>query len=423
MKMKNKKQVDKLYNFEEIFNEYGLTTETYEQLLEDCSNKVQKISDLDWSEICDKYNLDFNPDTIRKGAQPPLVGSAFVSEYYKWQESQRDSDTKEDSYFKELQIQRRQLEKERHKLYATKTEYSRQVRQQSRFELFYENIARELNEYDVPEFIGLNYSEQMKSYVLSIADIHAGANFITETNKYSFEEVTRRFNKLFNDVVYFIKEKNINNLKVLCLGDDIQGILRLSDLQLNESSVVKATVFVAKTIAHFLNELSAYCYIDYYHCPTSNHSQSRPLGTKASEIASEDVEYVICNYIKDVLVNNNRISVHTNFGYEYIEIPIFDFNTIAMHGHTINNIDNALKDLTYHKKTFYTTVFLAHYHASKVGTVGEMSDTDCEVIVCPSFVGSCPYSDKLMKGAKPSCCIYGYDEKYGHTETYKIFLN
>lgn len=411
-----------MYNFEEIFQEYGLTTETYEQLLADCSNKVQKISDLDWSEICEKYNLDFNPDTIRKGSQPPLVGSAFVSEYYKWKESQRDSGDKEDSYSKELEVQRRQLEKERQKLYATKTEYSRQVRQQSRFELFYENVTRELNEYDVPEFIGLNYSEQMKSYVLAIADIHAGANFITETNEYSFEEVTRRFNKLFNDVVCFVKEKNINSLKIICLGDDIQGILRLSDLQLNESSVVKATVFVAKTIAHFLNELSAYCYIDYYHCPTSNHSQSRPLGTKASEIASEDVEYVICNYIKDVLVNNNRISVRTNFGYEYIEIPIFDFKTIAMHGHTINNIDNALKDLTYHKKTFYTTVFLAHYHAAKMGTVGEMPDTDCEVIVCPSFVGSCPYSDKLMKGAKPSCCIYGYDEKYGHTETYKIFL-
>lgn len=117
-----------MYNFEEIFQEYGLTTETYEQLLADCSNKVQKISDLDWSEICEKYNLDFNPDTIRKGSQPPLVGSAFVSEYYKWKESQRDSGDKEDSYSKELEVQRRQLEKERQKLYATKTEYSRQVR-------------------------------------------------------------------------------------------------------------------------------------------------------------------------------------------------------------------------------------------------------------------------------------------------------
>ena len=111
-----------------------------------------------------------------------------------------------------------------------------------------------------------------------------------------------------------------------------------------------------------------------------------------------------------------------NNKYDFIEIPIFNFKTIAMHGHTIKNIDNALKDLTYHKKTFYTTVFLAHYHAAKMGVVGEMSDTDCEVIVCPSFIGSCPYSNSLLKGAKPSCCIFGYDEQYGHTETYKIFL-
>lgn len=46
-----------------------------------------------------------------------------------------------------------------------------------------------------------------------------------------------------------------------------------------------------------------------------------------------------------------------NFGYEYIEIPIFDFKTIAMHGHTINNIDNVLKDLTYHKRHFIPLYF------------------------------------------------------------------
>lgn len=328
----------------------------------------------------------------------------------------------EDDYLKKLEEQQRELEKQRQKLYATKTEYTRQVRHQSRFELFYENVANEIKLLDVPEFVGLDCSMNNKEYILSIADVHAGANFVTETNEYSFEEVTSRFNKLFNDTIGFVQEHQLDSIKILCLGDDVQGILRLSDLQLNESSVVKATVFVAKTIANFLNELSKYCYIDYYHCPTSNHSQTRPLGTKASEIASEDVEYIICNYIKDVLINNERIKVNTNFGYEYIEIPVFDFKTIAMHGHTIKNIDNALKDLTYHKKTFYTTVFLAHYHAAKIGTVGEMLDTDCEVIVCPSFIGSCPYSNKLLKGAKPSCCIFGYDEQYGHTETYKIFL-
>ncbi len=396
-----------------------LTNETEEQYLWRVGQLVDSGKVVSWASVNDIVNKELGIDeekwrdesSFRKRYQ---AAKKFYDGCFSKMESEEYSD--------KLEEQCRELEKQRQKLYATKTEYTRQVRQQSRFELFYENVANEIKIFDVPKFVGLDYSANNKEYILTIADIHAGAEFITETNGYSFDEITRRFNKLFNDVVYFIKEHQLNYIKVLCLGDDIQGILRLSDLQLNESSVVKATVFVAKTIANFLNELSKYCCIDYYHTPTSNHSQLRPLGTKASEIASEDVEYIICNYIKDVLANNDRITVNTNFGYEYIEVPIFQFETIAMHGHTIKNIDSALKDLSYHKKKFYTTAFLAHYHAAKMGVVGEMFETDCEVIVCPSFIGSCPYSNTLLRGAKPSCCIYGYDEQYGHTETYKIFL-
>lgn len=401
-----------------------LENENFHKYIWRMDELVQSGKYKNWKEIVQFINRElFNEDESQYRDESAYRKAVkYARDFYEAGVFGANSNIDKDEYYNKLEEQRRELEKQRQKLYATKTEYTRQVRQQSRFELFYENIANEIKVFDIPEFIDLDYSVNKKEYILSIADIHAGANFVTETNEYSFEEITRRFNKLLNDTVNFVRERQLGYIKVLCLGDDIQGILRLSDLQLNESSVVKATVFVAKTIANFLNELSKYCYIDYYHCPTSNHSQTRPLGTKASEIASEDVEYIICNYIKDVLVNNDRIMVNTNFGYEYIEIPIFNFKTIAMHGHTIKNIDNALKDLTYHKKTFYTTVFLAHYHAAKTGVVGEMSDTDCEVIICPSFVGSCPYSDSLLRGARPSCCIFGYDEKYGHTETYKFFL-
>jgi hypothetical protein len=397
-----------------------LNSETEEQYLWKVGQLVDSGKVESWASINDIVNKELlgDDETMWRTESAWRKRYQSAKKFYDGCFSKMESG----EYSDKLEEQRMEIEKQRQKLYATKTEYTRQVRQQSRFELFYENVANEINTLNVPEFAELNYSARNKEYILSIADIHAGANFVIETNKYSFEEITRRFERLLNNTIDFINEHQLGYIKVLCLGDDVQGILRLSDLQLNESSVVKATVFVAKTIANFLNELSKYCYVDYYHCPTSNHSQVRPLGTKASEVASEDVEYIICNYIKDVLVNNSRVAVHTNFGYEYIEIPIYNFKTIAMHGHTIKNIDNALKDLTYHKKTFYTTVFLAHYHAAKTGVVGEMFDTDCEVIVCPSFIGSCPYSDSLLKGAKPSCCIFGYDEKYGHTETYKIFL-
>ena len=124
-----------------------------------------------------------------------------------------------------------------------------------------------------------------------------------------------------------------------------------------------------------------------------------------------------------MLINNKRITVTLNSGKEYIKIPILDFECIAMHGHQIKNIDNALKDLSHLHRTFYDFCFFAHYHVGRELPVGETLLNDTEVIVCPSFVGSDPYSDSLLKGTKSACKIYGFDDYNGLTETYKFILN
>jgi hypothetical protein len=55
--------------------------------------------------------------------------------------------------------------------------------------------------------------------------------------------------------------------------------------------------------------------------------------------------------------------------------------------------------------------------------VGESYNNNLEVLTASSFIGSDPYSDSLYKGSKGAVDIYGFDERYGHTETYKIILN
>lgn len=330
----------------------------------------------------------------------------------------------DDTYFKELQLQKRELEKERQKLYTTKTEYTRNIRQQSRYELFYENIKETLTTLPVPEFFPTSCTTNNElSYVLTIADIHCGANFISENNEYSMDICKYRFQKLLAETIGFIQEKRLSRISVICLGDSIQGILRMSDLKLNESTVVEATVFVARLISQFLNGVSKYCCVDYYHVPTSNHSQTRPLGTKASEIASEDVEYVISNYIKDVLENNDRIKINLNPGKEYIKINIFDYESLAMHGHQFKSVSNSLRDISQLHRSFYDFLFLAHFHGGNEMIVGESVVSDTEVMICPSFIGSDPYSDSLTRGSKSACKIFGFDYNKGHTETYKILLN
>ena len=333
----------------------------------------------------------------------------------------------EDKYLEEIRQAKYELEKERQKLYATKIEVSRNLRQESRSELFYENIRDTLDVLPMPKvivgqsgYVGSNNKE----YVLAIADIQGGAKFKIPTNEYSLDICGERFNILLDMVVEYVECNKINKLNVVALADNIQGILRLTDLKLNETSVVEATIMVSRLIANFLNELSAYCCIDYYHTPTSNHSQLRPIGSKASELASEDMEYVIGNYIHDMLINNNRISVHLNDGCNHIEIPIFDFNIIAEHGHAIKNLETALKDrsATYRKLIDY--IIVGHWHNGKIIPGNEHESHDTEVLMCPSFQGTDPYAyHKLGLSSKAACKLFVFDKKYGCTGTEKFILN
>lgn len=396
---------------------------TNEYIWRICDYKDKGLLDLNWDELGDIINRELfgGDEELYRTSSAYRKPYQYARDFYEDVFKKRIQDEEFDST-KELEEIKREIQKERIKLNTTRNEYNRDIRQQSRFELFYEDIKNNINVLDVPEFELISNRLPEVEYLLTIADIHCGANFISENNKYSLSECAHRFEKLLNYTIEFVKQKELSHINILELGDSIQGILRLNDLKVNESSVVEATVYVAKLIANFLNELSKYCYIDYYHCPTSNHSQIRPLNSKASELATEDVEYIIANYIKDVLVNNPNIVVHTAFGQEYIDFEIRHFQIIAMHGHQIKNIENSLKDLSQLRRIFYDMVFLAHYHGSKESVVGESFNSDVEVNVCPSFIGSDPYSDKILKGSKPACKIYGISDG-GHTETYKVILN
>ena len=88
-----------MFDIEKTLADYGLTIERYEELLKDCSDKVYKVSDIDWSEIASKYGIEWNGDSLRKAQQPPLLGGTFVREYYQWKNSQNDYEEK-DSYVK-----------------------------------------------------------------------------------------------------------------------------------------------------------------------------------------------------------------------------------------------------------------------------------------------------------------------------------
>ena len=410
-----------LYNFNEELAKYGLTTDTYEKVCKDISDKLDGNNDLDWAEIQAKYNITCNPDTIRK-ASSTIFGGQFRTEYLK---NQIYTNPEEFSKEKELDKKIADMRKERIKLQTANIERGRIDRNESRQELYYEYVGRTCSSLSLPEFQPLyNESENSLEYIITLADFHYGAKFISENNEYSPEIAKERLELLTGYIINFIQKHHTKRIIIVSLGDMLQGILRINDLKINDSTVVKATVEISRLIALFLRELSIYANIEYYHTPSANHTQIRPLGTKSSEIADEDLEYLIGNYIKDLCSGNERISVNlAEEGKQYIEIPIMGNEVIAMHGQQLKNIENSIRDLSMMRRSFIDYLLLGHFHSGKEIPSFEGCCSDTEILVSPSFVGSDPYSDSIMKGSKAAVKIYGFDSTYGHTETYKFILN
>ncbi|HBJ1650340.1 TPA: hypothetical protein LA460_000244 [Clostridium botulinum] len=332
------------------------------------------------------------------------------------------ADKDDNEELKELETKRLEIEKERIKLRTEKIEYNRNLRKDSRFELFYENIRDSKDRLSLPKFEYLEENEELNSgYILSIADLHYGATFKSENNIYNREEVKRRLEILLEKTKKIIKKNSINKLTVIELADTIQGMIRISDTTLNDIPVVDSVVEISRLIAIFLNELSKYVYIQYRHVLSSNHGQQRYLNTKANEMPHEDMERIIGNYIKDLVSNNNRIKVELSKN-DYDSFSICGQNILALHGWQVKNIENSIKDYSMLHRKFYDICFLAHFHAGKSISVGE-SNGDTKVVVCSGFIGSDPYSDKLKKGTKGKCELFKIEEGCGITETYTIILN
>lgn len=390
--------------------------ESDEELIYRVASDKDKLGS--WQAVADILNkllgTEYTESKFRKQYQ------SFIKMLNANQSKFVDSDTQ----LNELKVQEEKLRKERIKLQTANVERNRVDRSESRQEMYYEYVGKICNNIEPPKFYPIKLNDNNEKYIVALSDIHYGATFKSENNEYSPLIAKQRFILLTNDIIDFIEIHNVSELSIASLGDVLQGLIHVTDLRINDSSIVKATVEISKIIADMLNELSAYCNIKYYHVPNANHTQLRPLGTKPNELANEDLEYVIGHYIQDLCANNERIKVVlANDNEQYIKIPIFNYEILAMHGHQIKSIENSIKDISMFRHKFIDYLLLGHYHNGKEITSQEANCIDTEVLISPSFIGSDPYSDTLFKGGKSAVKIYGFDETNGHNETYKYILN
>lgn len=379
--------------------------------------KCEKEIDLDWQDIVDMLKLDCHRDSLRKACNVTDFSAYNVMKYFenKIKETPINNSVKDDLL--------EQLESERIKIRTENLEKNRTKRTEKRRDLYYENIGHLIKTLSTPILNPIYPVREEFAYVMDFADVHYNAEFKAITNSYSREEAKLRFEKLLGESIEYINKNKIETLYIVNGGDSLQGMLRASDLKLNDLGVIDSLVEFQKVMASFLNELSAYCNLRYYHVNSANHTELRLLNAQAGQMAVEDMEKIIINYLHDVLKDNDRIFINTEFAQDTIQFRLLDFEFICLHGHQLNNIKTSIRDLSDKYDKPFDFLLLGHYHSGVEMVVGERKGYAKEVLVSPSFIGTCPYADKLMVGGKSIVKIHEFERGKGRRSTYNMILN
>lgn len=411
-----------MFDIEKILTEYNLTTEQYEELLKDCSDKVHKISDLDWSEINNKYGIEFNADTSRKGSQPPLFGGVFVKEYFQWKNSKNEN-KHNSSYIDDLVIQRRELEKAKIKLQTEKLEYNRWLREEARDELITEKICNTISTLaplDVPEYVEPKHNA--RAYALVFGDEHYGAEFELKglfgdvINAYSPEIFEKRMWDLLNQTIEIIKKEKIDTINVFSMGDFCDGVLRVSQLMKLRYGVVDGTIKYANFICNWLNKLTKYVNVKFQ-MTNGNHTELRMIGQPKGTFTEDNMGKVVSEFIKVRLKDNvNFTYIENPTGYIFAELV--GYTLLGIHGE-VKNMENAIKDFSKTYNVPINYLLAGHLHHTKIEDVGINS----EVINIPSIVGVDPYSLSLNKTSNAAGKLLAFEQTKGIICEYRLKLN
>lgn len=113
--------------------------------------------------------------------------------------------------------------------------------------MFYEYVGNVIATLPLPEFEPINYPiPNEEEYIVMLSDIHYGAVFKSENNEYSPEIAKRRMEVLAARLIDFVQKKSVQKLRIVSGGDTLQGVLRINDLRINDSTVVKSCVEVSR---------------------------------------------------------------------------------------------------------------------------------------------------------------------------------
>lgn len=399
-----------------------LENENYHSYIWRMDSLIKSGKYKNWTEITPFVNKELfkDDDTQYRDESAYRKAVKYARDFYEAGVFNRFGD---EEYFKELQLQKRELEKAKVKLQTEKLEYSRWLREEARDELITEKICdaiTSLSPVNIPDYIKSKHNS--RGFVLVYGDEHFGVEYELKglfgdiINSYSPEIFKRRMWHLLNQTIEIIQKENIDTLHVFNMGDFNDGILRVSQLMKLRYGVVDGTIEYANFISNWLNELTKYVRVKYQSV-NGNHSELRMIGQPKNTFTEDNMGKIVSEFVKTRLKNNPNFSYIENpTGFIYAQVAC---NTIlGIHGE-VKNMKIAIDDFSRIYNVPIQYLLAGHLHHNKTEEIGINS----EVINVGSIIGVDDYSLSLRKTANASAKLLVFEQTNGKICEYILKLN
>lgn len=346
--------------------------------------KDSGLLDMDWNDIADLINKEFRNDESEYRTEAAYRKSYQQAKKF-FEANVFKTYTDEDSYFKELRIQKQELEKEKIKTRDERTELRRVIREEARKESYKEQVLRSISEYQCNP---LSYDESKQfngvlktdnDIVCTFFDVHTGIEVDNVFNTFNQEVLKNRINHYLDRIFEVQLRHGSENINVI-LSELISGTIHLSLRIENNQNMIEQFLTVSDYLSQFLSELSyRFNSVNVYVCP-GNHS--RIQSKKEDNMRGENMDLLAIPFLQAKLQNFENIKFHENTVDSSIAIfSVRGQKIFSVHGDK-DNPSTMVERLTLYTSVKPNIIFCGHRHTNAM-----ITSYDTKVLQAGSFSG------------------------------------
>lgn len=388
-----------------------------------CSAKKAQEINIEWADLADIINKETKEPNQYLSAYEYKNIFKIIDEYYA---DVFCEEIENDDLSIKLDEKIMNLNKTRIKLSTEKTEYMRHIREDTRDEMFSDEVIRAIKanykKTPPPTPIVLTKEEENRSGLACFADSHFGKEFKIfglndeVINEYSPEIFYDRMNVYLGEIIRIAKKENLKKITIFNLGDHVEGFIRHSQMWTLRWGVIDSAINFGYFISDWLRRLSEELVVEY--CQTDgNHDELRLLDGKKKQHLTDSSGKIITAMIKISNEDNKNLRLRENkTGFAFTELQ--GYNILGIHGE-VKSLADAISKFTNIYNTPISYLLGGHKHHTNYVNTGVRKGC----LGVGSIVGSDEYSMSIMTAADPTASFFVFEEGKGKTVDYTVVLD